>query len=566
MKNDILTAAELKELLLDAGVVTEDQVAQAQERAKSADETLAQALLWYSFISDEELGRLMADHLKFPFTVVSEKNISPEVLQIVPEIVASSQRLMAFALDAKGLHVAMADPNDLEMRDFLEKKSGLPLVAYFATEHDLKNSLAFYRKEVSQAFDDIIAASIDEAAKNKSGESDPPIIRIVDTLVAYAYQNRASDIHLEPRDKDMLVRFRIDGVLHDIVKLPPLLHPQIISRIKILAKLRTDEHQTPQDGKLEMQIEGDRLDVRVSIIPTTDGEKVVMRLLSERSRQFSLSNLGLSPENLDKLKEAYQKPYGMVLVTGPTGCGKTTTLYAVLKLLNRRSVNVVTIEDPVEYDMEGANQIQVNADANLTFATGLRSILRQDPNIILVGEIRDDETASIAINLAMTGHMVLSTLHTNNAATSIPRLIDMQIEPFLIASTVNVIVAQRLVRKIHAACRVSEETDAQEILKHVGQKAFEKVFGTMEEGKKIRLYRGKGCEACHDTGYEGRIGIFELLTLNDEIRDAIVGRKDADTIEELAIAAGMRTMLEEGLLKVQQGITTLDEILRATKE
>lgn len=547
-------------------MVTEDQWTQAEERAKSTDETLAQAIIWYNFVSDEELGRLIADHLKFPFTIVSEKNIVPEVLQIVPEVVARSRGLIAFALDKLGLHLAMTDPNDLEMRDFLEKKSGLSLVVYFATERDIKNSLAFYRKEVSLAFEDIISESLQEAAKNQSGESDPPIIRIVDTLVLYAYQNRASDIHLEPREKDMLVRFRIDGVLHDIVKLPPELHPQIISRVKILAKLRTDEHQTPQDGKLEMLMENDHLDVRVSIIPTTEGEKVVLRLLSERSRQFSLSNLGLSPENLDQLKVAYQKPYGMVLVTGPTGCGKTTTLYAVLKLLNRRAVNVVTIEDPVEYDMEGVNQIQVNTDANLTFATGLRSILRQDPNIILVGEIRDDETASIAINLAMTGHLVLSTLHTNNAATSIPRLIDMQIEPFLIASTVNVIVAERLVRKIHKACRVSEEVNAEEVGKHISKPSFEKIFGVMEERKKIRLYKGKGCEACHDTGYEGRVGIFELLILNDEIRDAIINRKDADTIEGLAIQSGMRTMLEAGLIKVQEGITTLDEILRATKE
>lgn len=566
MKNDILTSTELKTLLLDAGVITEDQLTQAAERAKSVGGTLAQALLWHSFISDEELGRLTADYLKFPFTTVSDKKIPLEILNIVPEVVARSRSLMAFALDADGLHVAMADPNDLEMRDFLEKKSGLPIVAYFATERDIKNSLSFYRKEVSLAFDDIINENIKEAAQNKSGESDPPIIRIVDTLTSYAYQNRASDIHLEPRERDMLVRFRIDGILHDIVKLPPELHPQIISRIKILAKLRTDEHQTPQDGKLEMILENDHLDVRVSIIPTTEGEKVVLRLLSERSRQFSLSNLGLSLDDLDKLKNAYQKPYGMVLVTGPTGCGKTTTLYAILKLLNRRAVNIVTIEDPVEYDIEGVNQIQVNTDANLTFATGLRSILRQDPNIILVGEIRDDETASIAVNLAMTGHLVLSTLHTNNAATSIPRLIDMNIEPFLIASTVNVIVAERLVRKIHSACRVSEEVDAEEVLKLIGKESFEKVFGQAEAGKKVRLYRGKGCEVCHNTGYEGRVGIFEILTFNDEIRDAIIGRKDSDTIEKLAVASGMRAMLQSGLLKVQEGITTLDEILRATKE
>lgn len=566
MKHDVLTAGELKKLLRDTGVVTEAQLAQAEERATRTDETFAQALLWHSFVSDEELGRLVADFLKFPFIVVAEQNIPADVLQIVPEVFATKKNLVAFSLDTAGLSVAMADPNDLETRDFLEKKSGLPLLVHYATPRDIKNSLSLYRKEVSEAFDDILHRSIEAATQSKSGESDPPIIHIVDTLVTYAYQNKASDIHLEPRERNMLVRFRIDGQLHDIVSLPPELHPQIISRIKILAQLRTDEHQTPQDGKLEMIVEGDRIDVRVSIIPTTEGEKVVMRLLSERSRQFSLSNLGLSAEHLETLTAAYEKPYGMILVTGPTGCGKTTTLYAVLKLLNQRSVNVVTIEDPVEYDMEGVNQIQVNTDANLTFATGLRSILRQDPNIILVGEIRDDETASIAINLAMTGHMVLSTLHTNDASTSIPRLIDMQVEPFLIASTVNVIVAERLVRKVHLACRVSEEVPAEEIRKHVSADVFARVFGVVKEGGLVRLYRGKGCELCHQTGYEGRIGIFELLTFDDGIRSAIIDRKDAATIEQLAKAGGMHTMLEDGLMKVRQGVTTLDEVFRATKE
>lgn len=566
MKNDILAPAELTTLLLDAGVITDEQLAQAKERSESVGETLASALLWYSFISDEELGRLIADHLKLPFVVVAEKTIPSDVLQSIPEVFAGKKNLIAFALSAEGLSVAMSDPLDMETRDFLSKKSGLPILVSYATPRDIKNSLSLYRKEVSQAFDDIIGQSIREAEQNKSGESDPPIIHIVDTLVSYAYQNRASDIHLEPRDRDMLVRFRIDGVLHDIVTLPPELHPQIISRIKILGQLRTDEHQKPQDGKMEVVTEGDRLDIRISIIPTTEGEKVVMRLLSERSRQFSLSNLGLSPENLEKLTKAYENPYGMILVTGPTGCGKTTTLYAVLKLLNRRAVNVVTIEDPVEYDMEGVNQIQVNTDANLTFATGLRSILRQDPNIILVGEIRDDETASIAINLAMTGHLVLSTLHTNNAATSIPRLMDMHIEPFLIASTVNAIVAERLIRKIHPACRVSEERPASEILKYIGADIFEKVFGAGDSDRKTRLYRGKGCDACHHTGYDGRIGIFEILTFNESIREAIIAQKDADTIEELSVANGMRTILEDGLLKVSQGVTTLDEVLRATKE
>ncbi len=563
--NDILNQDELKSVLLDSGIVSEEQMRMAEERMREGG-TLAEALLFYSFISDEELGRLLSDSLGLPFVSLRQAFISDEVLRIIPEIVAKKHRIIAFALDENGLSVAMADPGDLEIRNFLEKKTGLPVKVSYTTEREIRNALSLYKKELQAAFQDILVSDIESAGEG-AGESDPPIIRIVDTLVAYAYENRASDIHLEPREDEMLVRFRIDGVLHDIVKLPATLHPQVIARLKILSSLRTDEHQVPQDGKIEFVLEnGEHLDVRVSLIPTTEGEKVVLRLLSDRSRQFSLSNLGMSRDTLEILKVAYEKPYGMVLVTGPTGCGKTTTLYSVLKLLNRREVNIVTIEDPVEYDVEGVSQIQVNPDVDLTFATGLRSILRQDPNIILVGEIRDDETAGIAVNLAMTGHLVLSTLHTNNAATSIPRLIDMHIEPFLIASTVNVIIAERLVREIHAACRVSEEIASTELLEKIGEKPYAKVFGQAEEGKNIRLYRGKGCDACHGTGYEGRTGIFEALVLDDRLREAIVDQADADTIERLAVESGMRTMFEDGLLKVQQGITTLDEVLRVTKE
>lgn len=564
---DVLTHDELRALLLDTGIVEEKDLEMADERFRSEGGEFSQSVLWYNLVTDEELGRLVADMLQVPFVVLDQRTISEEILHIIPEVVAKKHHIIAFAVDEYGLHVAMTNPRDLEICNFLEKKTGVPVIAALASERDVENALSLYRKEVSQAFEDIILSHLKDVEHKKDSENDPQIIRIVDTFISYAYQNRASDIHLEPREKDMLVRFRIDGVLHDIVKLPPELHPQIISRIKVLGKLRTDEHKIPQDGKVEFPIEGrEHLDVRVSIIPTTEGEKIVLRLLSDRSRQFSLSNLGLSADMLDIVKTAYQKPYGMVLVTGPTGCGKTTTLYSILKLLNRRQVNIVTIEDPVEYDMEGINQIQVNPEVNLTFAAGLRSILRQDPNVILVGEIRDNETAGIAINLAMTGHMVISTLHTNNAATAIPRLIDMKIEPFLIASTINVIVAQRLMRQIHVACRVSEEVESMELAERIGVKFFEKVFGVPEPGKKIQLYRGKGCEVCHHTGYEGRTGIFEVLVLDDVIRDAIEQQKDASTIEELAITHGMRTMFEEGLFKVSQGLTTIDEVLRVTKE
>ena len=563
---DILTHDALKALLLESGVVEARDLELAEERLKSEGGTFVQALSWYNLVSEEELGKLMADALHVPFVVLGERVIDPEVLAIVPEIVARKKRLVVFMRDVEHIHVAMVNPHDVEMVSFLEKKTGLTVKVYLAMERDMENALTRYRQGMAEAFDEIIFSDIEKVSK-ESGDTDPPIIRIVDTLLSYAYQNRASDVHLEPRERDMLVRFRIDGVLHDIVKLPLVLHPQIISRIKVLAKLRIDEHQTPQDGKVNFSSDTEKeIDVRVSIIPTTEGEKVVLRLLSERSRQFSLTNIGFSEEALALVKEAYQKPYGLILVTGPTGCGKTTTLYSILKLLNRRHVNIVTIEDPVEYDMEGVNQIQVNPDAHLTFATGLRSILRQDPNVILVGEIRDDETADIAINLAMTGHLVLSTLHTNNAATAIPRLIDMNIEPFLIASTLNVIVAERLVRKIHSACRMSIEVPGKEVERQVGKELFVKIFGESEPEKMIRLYRGKGCPGCHETGYEGRSGIFEVLVLNDELRKAITDRRDAGSIESLAVKEGMQTLLEDGLIKMQEGLTTLDEILRVTKE
>ncbi len=563
---DILTHDELKALLLDAGVVEEKDIELAEERFRSEGGAFSESVLWFDLVSEEELGKLIADKLGFPFVVLEQKQIADDILRIVPEVVAKKHQVIAFAIDEEGLHLAMSDPRNLEMQNFFEKKTGHTVRAYLAMERDIENSLTLYREAVAEAFENIILSDIQAAEKGK-GKKAPPIIRIVDILLSYAYQNRASDIHLEPRENDMLVRFRIDGILHDIIKLPSELHPQIISRIKVLSKLRIDEHQVPQDGKISFPLgQGEELDVRVSLIPTTEGEKVVLRLLSERSRQFSLTNLGFSPRALELVRQAYEKPYGMILVTGPTGCGKTTTLYALLKLLNRRHVNIVTIEDPVEYDMEGVSQIQVNPDAALTFATGLRSILRQDPNVILVGEIRDKETADIAVNLAMTGHLVLSTLHTNNAATSIPRLIDMDIEPFLIASTTNIIVAERLVRKIHQSCRVSEEVASEELAARIGMEFYEKLFGKAGQGKHIRLYRGKGCEGCHGTGYEGRVGIFEVLVLDDILRKAIVERRDANTIQSLAVAAGMQTLFEDGLIKVQEGMTTIDEIMRVTKE
>lgn len=559
--SDELLYQTIKEL----DVIPERELNQAAQSAKEQQKSLGNILVDQDLISDENLGKVVADLVGIPFIRLTNVAIPDDILHIIPEVVAQKQRIIAFRKDTKGLHVATSTPENHEIMNFLEKKTGLPVVVYFATTHDIENGLALYAKDVTKAFADIIAENVQQA--KGSVRAEPPIIKIVDTILTYAYQNKASDVHIEPLRTQSLIRFRIDGILHDIVRLPLELHPRIITRIKVMARLRTDEHQAAQDGKLKQQIGGEELDVRVSILPITNGEKSVMRLLSERSRQFSLADLGFAKEDLAKVEKSYKKPYGMIFSSGPTGSGKTTTMYAVLKLLNKREVNIATIEDPVEYEMQGVNQIQVNTKTNLTFANGLRSILRQDPDIILVGEVRDEETAGIAINAAMTGHLVLSTLHTNDAATAIPRLIDMNVEPYLVASSVNVIIAQRLVRKIHSLCRVSQEIDIREFEKQLGAGILSKAFGQGKRGSHlVRMYTGKGCKLCHGTGYEGRVGIFEVLVIDDDIRQAIVTHKDASVIKKIATANGMKTMLEDGLEKIKHGATTLEEILRVTKE
>jgi general secretion pathway protein E len=344
--------------------------------------------------------------------------------------------------------------------------------------------------------------------------------------------------------------------------LPVALHDQIITRIKVLSRLRTDEHLSPQDGKMRIKLDEEDLDIRVSIVPIAEGEKVVLRLLASHYRQFSLLDLGMNQKDLQKIENAFHKSYGMILSTGPTGSGKSTSIYSILKIINTRDKNITTIEDPIEYRLKGINQIQVNPKTNLTFASGLRSILRQDPNVIFVGEIRDSETAGIAVNAALTGHLVLSTLHTNDAATALPRLTDMKIEPFLVASTVNIIVAQRLVRKICEMCRSSQTMKREDLIKQLPEVIIEKHFG-MEES--IRVYQGQGCKICHATGYVGRLGVFEILEVTKEIKKLITEKHDSDVIMRKAIEEGMTTMLDDGLDKVIRGLTTFEEVLRVTK-
>jgi len=555
-----LDQEKLVELLKKNGLITEDKAVEVVSFAKNSKLSLEEALIEKDIITDEQLGMLIADYYKIPFVTLSKLSIPDDIARIVPERVARKQKIVAFARDETGVKLAMADPSNKELTEMVSRKTGMNVVPYFATERDIYDVLRVYKKDLQKTFDSFIKDHLE-----KSGRiilNDAPVGKIVDAIINYGYHDNASDIHIEPQEKNSLVRFRIDGVLHDVLIFPKALHDQIVSRIKVLSRLRTDEHLAPQDGKMRLTVDVDDIDIRVSILPVSDGEKIVLRLLTSRLKLFSLIDLGMNETDLKKVNNAYGKSFGMILSTGPTGSGKTTSIYAILKILNTRDKNITTIEDPVEYRIKGVNQINVNTKTNLTFASGLRSILRQDPNIVFVGEIRDGETAGIAVNAALTGHLVLSTLHTNDAATTLPRLIDMKVEPFLVASTVNVIIGQRLVRKICEMCKASLEIDQNDLKKNLTEELIRKHFGANE---KIRIYQGKGCKVCHDTGYAGRLGVFEVLEVSKEIKRLIVERTDSDVITKKAIEEGMTTMMEDGLDKVVKGLTTIEEIMRVTK-
>ena len=545
--------------LRELNVIPARELESAYKESQKSANPLGQILIQKELIADENLGKVIADNLKLPFVSLAKAQIAQDVLRIVPEIIARRDKIIAFERGDDGLKVAMANPKDEQIIASLAKKTGDPIVPYYATETDIENTISLYQKEMQSTFNNLLNQQVEKAKTMVAKEV--PVAKIVDLLVQYAYENKASDIHIEPTESQSLIRFRIDGILHDVLKLPHDLHAQIVSRIKVLSKLRIDEHLSAQDGKMQEKLPQEKLDIRVSIVPIVEGEKVVLRLLSSHSRQFALSDLGMFNYDVAKVKNGFTKPYGMVLSTGPTGSGKTTTIYAILKIINTRDKNIDTIEDPVEYDIAGINQIQVNPKTNLTFADGLKSILRQDPDVIFVGEIRDKETAGISTNAAMTGHLVLSTLHTNNAATALPRLIDMGVEPFLFASTINIIIGKRLVRKICVKCRYSLPTSTKDLAKNIPPDMIAKNFG---DKKEIRVYLGKGCPICHNTGYSERIGLFEVMEVSSIIRNLIEQKTSADKIEEEAIKGGMVTMLEDGLRKVKLGITTIEEILRAT--
>jgi len=466
-------------------------------------------------------------------------------------------------------------------------KTGRKVLVYYATAQDLEKSFIHYKTDYQKLFKDLL--SEDRSQIITTAAHDPPVKKMVDLLIETAQRESASDIHIEPREKDFLIRFRIDGILRDIVLLPKELNDRIVTRIKVMSRLRIDEHLSSQDGKINTMVDKERLDLRISVLPIANGEKVVMRLLRSKAQFSSLADLGMSKKDLDKVTAAFKSSYGMIVCTGPTGSGKTTTIYTIIKHINTRGINITSIEDPIEYQIKGANQVQVNEKTNLTFAKGLRSILRQDPDSIFVGEIRDNETAGIAVNAALTGHLVFSTLHTNDAATALPRLFDMEVEPFLVASTVNLIIAQRLVRKICEKCKVGIKTPRTELLKFFPEEKIGKYFDVASQEKtnlkggekatttgakpeapvtkktELIISKGKGCKFCHDSGYSGRVGVYEILQLTQTIKDLVANKATAEEITNQALKEGMTSMFEDGLSKIASGLTTVEEVLRVTK-
>ncbi len=555
---------KLEDILVRPGHISKDDFISAEKEANEQKRDIADILVEKGLIKDEQLGRLIAELLNFPFIVLRKEKIDEKVLGIIPELVARTRGVIAFFEDENTIKIGMIDPGDLEIIHNIEKKTGKKVIPYFITNRDLVRNLARYKTGIKDELKNIINSLNSNIKEDKKNELN---IKLVNLLLEYSYYNRASDIHIEPYKNKVVVRFRIDGILHQVFEMPKNLFDYILTRIKILSRMRTDEHMAAQDGKFQFRINEETVDIRVSIVPVTEGENIVMRLLSAKQRQISLFNLGLSSNNLSKIKHAMHIPHGMILVVGPTGSGKTTTLYEILKKLNTKEVHISTIEDPVEYDIEGVSQIQVNPKTNLTFAKGLRAIVRQDPDIIMVGEIRDPETASIAINSALTGHLVLSTMHANNSAAALPRLLDMGIEPFLIASTINVVISQRLVRKICEKCRFSYTISKEEALIIKNDKSIRNILKSKGKNNinSLILYKGKGCKACAGTGYSGRIGIFEVLEMSSRLKKMIIDRASSDEILDIAQKEGMTTMLEDGINKIFTGITTLSEILRATK-
>lgn len=541
----LLEDKKIKETLLAGGYVTKENLDKAEEFSKTRHVSILDYLLTESLITKDLLGQAMAESYKIPYADLNSNQPTREQVLKIPESFAKKHRVVLFKEEPKRIVVTTDGPEQPKLVSELKNlfKDKQILITYSLPE-DIDQTFIHYRKALEARFVKII-----KEQKRVAPE-------IIEEIMEDALLQRASDIHFEPQEKDVIVRFRIDGVLHEMGQLPKEQYENILNRIKVQTHMRIDEHLAAQDGAMRYVRNGNPIDLRVSIVPILEGERVSIRILAEYVRKFTLGDLGLSPAHQNLVLQAAKKPFGMIIVTGPTGSGKTTTLYALIKFLNQPEINITTIEDPVEYKVIGVNQIQVNPQTNLTFSKGLRSILRQDPNIILVGEIRDKETAEISVNAALTGHLLLSTFHANDAATAIPRLLDMGVEPFLLASTLEVLVAQRLVRRICESCRHSDTFEQKEL-----EKILPEATAYFPE-KKITLYKGKGCAICGHTGYHGRIGIFEFIEVTPEMKDLILKNPSTREIWKLARAQGAKSLFENGIDKVKTGITTMEELLR----
>ena len=570
-----LDEAQLKKFLVDAGLISKPDL-----------DLSIEALVSNGKVSEDDMRRAKAYVLGIPFVDIKKVKIDRDILYLIPEPVARKHNIIAFARREYDLEVAMLDPEDLEAIDFIKKGVGLKILPRLTDVGSIKSALIQYQKSLKAEFGDIVQA---EALKlqsisGTSGEGvsegdlkklaeDLPVVRIVDSLLLHAISQKASDIHIEGGEDEVVVRYRLDGILHDAMVLPKTAGPGIIARIKVLSNLRLDEKRLPQDGRFKTEMNGQKVSFRVSILPTYYGEKIVMRLLPENGKGLTLEESGFHGEGLERIQEATKQSTGMLLVTGPTGSGKSTTLYTILEILNTPDVNISTIEDPIEYQMPRVNQTQVKPEIGLTFGSGLRSLVRQDPDIIMVGEIRAKETAGLAINAALTGHLVLSTLHTNSAAGTMPRLLDMGAEPFLLVSTINVIVAQRLVRCLDRAKektmlsatelkKLGEMVDLDKVMTVLKE---EKIVTDKTEWKDMLFYKPKPGGESED-GYRGRIGIHEVLKMSSAVKELVMRGATAEQIEEQAKKEGMITMLEDGVFKAVQGLTTLEEVLRVISE
>ena len=580
----LIDDSQLKKFIIDSGLVTQADLQIAETTAGQQGKSIGDVLVTDGKISPDNLRRIQAYVLGIPFVELKSQKIPFDILSLIPEPIARTHNIVAFKKSDDTLEVAMLNVDDLSAIDFIKKKVRLKIAPRLTDAESIKSVIVQYQKSLKAEFGDIImkessalktvSETIDGSAESiKKMAEDLPVIRIVDTLLKHAILQDASDIHIEPMEDQTLVRYRIDGILHDAMVLPKNAEPPITARIKVLSSLRLDEKRLPQDGRFQIDMNDERVSFRVSILPTYYGEKTVMRLLRENVSGFTLEYSGFHGEALEAVHHAITQTVGMILTTGPTGSGKTTTLYTVLDILNTPNVNISTIEDPVEYQMKRVNQTQVKPEIGFTFSTGLRTLVRQDPDIIMVGEIRDNETAALAVNAALTGHLVLSTLHTNSAAGAMPRLIDMKVEPFLLVSTINIVIGQRLVRKLSDSKEKYFLTkDEINVLKvHVDLDRVlaalksEKVVGAEANWETIPLFRAV-VAGSDENGYKSRVGIHEVLRMTPTIRSLVIKGSSSSDIEAQARKEGMLTMLEDGVFKCVQGLTSIEEVLRVVSE